>query len=420
MIFLIFWILLQVVFCEQLASVLSNDYSTEERKFLLYDVNYGEGFNLRRDVYMRVANTVRLLRNNGHNYILVLPAWGGLYHWKKRSNKLPWSTFFDINSLNDFVPVIEFQDFLQEINHDGIDEVAYLQAYAEGWTSGNYEIKFDRRPCIQGHQYYRLEDGKWRSWFFSYEYVWAKNFSCISIQGDSNTLTKMIESYYPDAPTLFVDRAEQILHSVFGDKYYWEARRSMRYAPHLVKIGDKFRKEKLGSSDSHDRTVLTGPWRDVKKHHGEALGGDFLCVHWRRQDFVHHHSSIIPSVKGAAEQILKILRAYNLTQLFLSTDAATEEVELLKSHLSSDVSVERYEPEEELTDGEVSVIDQWVCAHARVFTGTHSSTFSYRIQEDREILGFLPKTTFNNLCPDDNDQCEQPSEWKITYENANF
>lgn len=51
----------------------------------------------------------------------------------------------------------------------------------------------------------------------------------------------MIESYYPDAPTLFVDRAEQILHSVFGDKYYWEARRSMRYAPHLVKIGDKFR-----------------------------------------------------------------------------------------------------------------------------------------------------------------------------------
>ena len=49
-----------------------------------------------------------------------------------------------------------------------------------------------------------------------------------------------------------------------------------------------------------------------------------------------------------------------MTQLFLSTDAATEEVELLKSHLSSDVSVERSEPEEELTDGEVSVIDQ-VC-----------------------------------------------------------
>lgn len=34
-------------------AVLANDVSTSEKKFLIYDVNYGEGFNLRRDVFMR-------------------------------------------------------------------------------------------------------------------------------------------------------------------------------------------------------------------------------------------------------------------------------------------------------------------------------------------------------------------------------
>lgn len=32
------------------------------RRYLLYDTNPGEGFNLRRDVYMRVANLVNDLR----------------------------------------------------------------------------------------------------------------------------------------------------------------------------------------------------------------------------------------------------------------------------------------------------------------------------------------------------------------------
>lgn len=41
------------------------EYSVQERRYLLYDVNPGEGFNLRRDVYMRVANTVRQLRQRG-------------------------------------------------------------------------------------------------------------------------------------------------------------------------------------------------------------------------------------------------------------------------------------------------------------------------------------------------------------------
>lgn len=67
-------------------------------------------------------------------------------------------------------------------------------------------------------------------------------------------------------------------------------------------------------------------------------------------------------------------------------------------------------------DGGVAIIDQWICAHARYFTGTHLSTFSFRIQEEREILGFKTETTFNRLCKEEEGKdCEKPSKWPIVY-----
>ena len=36
-----------------------------DKRYFLYEVNFGEGFNLRRDVYMRVAQVVQALRLKG-------------------------------------------------------------------------------------------------------------------------------------------------------------------------------------------------------------------------------------------------------------------------------------------------------------------------------------------------------------------
>lgn len=48
----------------------------------------------------------------GQNYFLVLPPWF-TPHWRNRQEAEKWSEFFDLNSLNRFVPVIEFTDFLK-------------------------------------------------------------------------------------------------------------------------------------------------------------------------------------------------------------------------------------------------------------------------------------------------------------------
>lgn len=49
------------------------------------------------------------------------------------------------------------------------------------------------------------------------------------------------------------------------------------------------------------------------------------------------------------------------------------------------------------------------------FIGSPESTFSFRIQEEREILGFAVEDTFNKLCPEGKFDCGKPSVWKIAY-----
>lgn len=84
----------------------------------------------------------------------------------------------------------------------------------------------------------------------------------------------------------------------------------------------------------------------------------------------------------------------------------------------------RYQPSKdklhELGDGGVAIVDQWICANAQYFIGTDPSTFTFRINEDREILGFPSWSTFNGLCLEgyknrhDEDKCSHPTEWKLT------
>ena len=61
--------------------------------------------------------------------------------------RIPWSQFFDTESINRFVPVMELESYLKQ---EGpiIDTVYYLQNYAEGWKNGHFEEKHDFRDCV--------------------------------------------------------------------------------------------------------------------------------------------------------------------------------------------------------------------------------------------------------------------------------
>jgi len=129
-------------------------------------------------------------------------------------------------------------------------------------------------------------------------------------------------------------------------------------------------------------------------------------------------------LKGAAQQLVKKLDTHNLKKLYVATDAPETEYNELKRHLADldeGVEVHRYAPpsravKDELKDGGVAIVDQIICSHARYFVGSYESTFSFRIQEEREIMGFPVATTFDMMCADGKgDNCEKGSKWKIVY-----
>ncbi|XP_061858497.1 GDP-fucose protein O-fucosyltransferase 2 isoform X2 [Colius striatus] len=399
------------------ASSLPAAAAAPRTRYLLYDVNPPEGFNLRRDVYIRIASLLKTLRKS-ENWVLVLPPWGRLYHWQSPDIlqvRIPWSEFFDLPSLNRNIPVIEYEQFLAESGGPFIEQIYVLQGYAEGWKEGTWEEKVDERPCIDQLMYSKDKHGYYRGWFWGYEETRGLNVSCLSVQGSASIMAPILLKN-TSAQSVMLDRAENLLHDHYGGKDYWNTRRSMVFAKHLRVVGDEFRNKYLQSTDEADRTHYKEDWTQMKVKTGTALGGPYLGVHLRRKDFIWGHREDVPSLQGAAKKIRSLLETHQLGKVFVATDAVEEEVELLRKLLPEMV---RFEPSwEELElykDGGLAVIDQWICAHARYFIGTSVSTFSFRIHEEREILGFDPKTTYNRFCGEKEKNCEQPTHWKIVY-----
>ena len=251
----------------------------KEIRYILYDVNPGEGFNLRRDVYMRMAVFVKKLNKAFPSFYwtLVLPPWGHLYHWQSRQLghqvrhcnanammiilrsqvRIPWAKFFDLASLQLYVPVIEFHEW-KKLTGGEVGAVFYLQGYKEGWQDGKFEEKFDLRDCLQEPRYEQRSDDLWEGEFFYHEGVTAKNFACLSVQGHTSVVSEFVNEQKQES--IMLDRAENLLHDWFGDVEYWGARRSMRFAEPLVTRANTLRWQYLDSDDTKDKTMVGGQY----------------------------------------------------------------------------------------------------------------------------------------------------------------
>ncbi|XP_064470972.1 GDP-fucose protein O-fucosyltransferase 2-like [Ornithodoros turicata] len=392
--------------------------TTRTRKFLLYDVNPGEGFNLRRDVYMRMARLVSGLNNaqDTATWTLVLPPWGPLYHWRSRDvgfqGKIKWQEFFDVDSLASYVPVMEFVEYREE-SGPWIDRVYYLQHHNDTFISSDWNEKYEEQQCMEDTPYIEEGPKEFSGWFWGYSDVSARHFSCLSVQGYTSTLKPLILGL-TNTRSVMIDRAEVVLHDVFGDAVYWRVRQSMRFSKTLRDLADKFRREVLDSDDVKDNTSLDFDWSTMKNAARSARGGPYLAVHLRRQDYIRSRPSDVPDIHHAAKQLLGLLQRTKLEKLFVATDGTEQEFEDLQSLIPCAVKYRAPEGQR-LKDGSLAIIDQWIAAHARYFVGSYESTFSFRIQEEREILGFHPDTTFNRLCGNKDDMCSQPTRWMITY-----
>ncbi|XP_050535208.1 GDP-fucose protein O-fucosyltransferase 2 isoform X2 [Daktulosphaira vitifoliae] len=350
----------------------------------MYDINQSEGFNLRRDVFLRMATFIRHLNQiSNYSWILVLPPWNQLYHWRSmhiNQDNLPWSLFFNLDAIKKTTPIIETHEFVEINGLRPIDVYVTLQHY-RGLSDPNHDWsdKWEVTDCV---------DIK-KNQVWNYTNLTSLMNLCLSFQGPSSLLIEIINDFNPR--TIMFNHAEVILHDYYGGSEYWLIRKSMQFATDLKNIANTFKTN--------------------------FLLDKYLCVHLRRRDFLYGRPQEVPSIEWAASQILEKLQSLkNLKFVFVSTDASDKEFYNLKELLIG-YNVIKYDANEEILksykDGGVAIIDQIICSQADYFIGTHESTFSFRIQEEREILGFHPETTFNRLCGDKMKDCAQPSKWRL-------
>lgn len=401
--------------------------------YLLYDVNAPEGFNLRRDVYIRLAVFVRqlVIRKPFQNLRLVLPPWRRLTHWKSshlQQHSLPWEHFFDIESMRRYAPVLDFPEFLTEISQFGLQEPPYVQVQ-QVFQLMNFEYMFEQDVF---HEKFEFEsdcrkEKHLQGYLLQQPMLLDNDFVCVRYQGSVNLLERVLRQQLKnsvgqaanDVKVYAILNAEIVLHDQWGDKEFWRARRSMRFAEPLQEIAEKYRARVLNSHKA-DELVQRPPMWESERLYRKAVGGDYLAVHFRRGDFVHWRQRSTPTLKSTATQIREQLHLLNLTTVYISTDTTAMELTNLKAYLQR-VRVRRFTPESLtqkalIKDGGHAIVDQIICAHARHFIGTFESTFSYRIYEEREILGFPKHTTFNTLCKYATlEDCEKNSVWPIVY-----
>lgn len=395
---------------------------TDDSRYLLYDCNPGEGFNLRRDVYIRIANLVKHL-NTKETWTLVLPPWGGIgYHWKEHvfeQSKIPWSKFFDIESLAKHISVIEYEAYVERMGGAVVDELWYLQPYDEEIDFDNWVDKVDERPCIDPPVYESDNEGKIRGWFWGYEETYAKKFKCISIQGSARIISDSLHRN-TSAKSIMLDRGENLIHDVYGGKDYWDARRSMVFSKKLREIAAEVRRLHLNSTDEKDHCVLPLDWTKNERQENSAVGGPYIAAHVRRKDFMRAREGHVATLKKVAQDLITISEEYDITTIFIASDGTEKEMKELRNYLSG-MNMVRYTPnmdeDRKLKKGGVAIIDQIICSHARYFIGSYESTFSFRIAEEREIMGFSSASTYNRFCADEETDCEQPNRWKIVWKS---
>ena len=369
-----------------------------ETRFLLYGVNPAEGFNLQRDVYTRVTELVRTMQAapGAKRWTLVLPRWNAR-HWRDKEAGLPWSTFFDLGPLREYlapVGLVELDDFARFRARCGrgatVDRVLHLiHDVPNNWNRP--QPKFNAVDCPQDVvQLYTTAKGTpWKRAVFGEAPVvnaregmelWSRDLECVKVFGTSTSAhTAVAQRVERDGgpQAVLVGRFEQFMHTFMEvDVEFWRQLTSMQFAEALTTEAARFRDEEIGSS------------RQI------------LAAHLRRGDFVgSHRTKPVATLVEATSQIAVTCARIACTSVFVATDADETELgelrQLLATELPQHITVFRYGeqwqdgqlretlslPGGGWSPGQLAILDQLLCIHADYFIGTPDSTFTYRISE---------------------------------------
>ncbi|CAK0807914.1 unnamed protein product, partial [Prorocentrum cordatum] len=377
------------------------DGASALRRFLLYDVKRGEGFNLQREVFPRVGWIVWQLNEAAKQlckgsfgpgrcaqWTLVLPAWCQLAHWHTDSTHIAWRDFFDARALNSTrIPIMEFDEYVTEVGGPHVDFAVSLsqervpEKERYGRRGGFYGWARRLDSCSSPVPHSWSEESQ--RWHVEYSGgceggVLARELRCgllssplprdvvdlasaAGSEGATAVLLKGCDAVSPASP------AE--LDSV-------GLREAMLFAKPIRAAGEEFMRAQLG-------------------------GGSFLAAHCRRTDFLSAHAKTTPGPAAIAEQINAILLEQDLGAVFVATDAPEDLSGELRGRIDAPVVFLRDVPSVAAGlghPGKVAAVEMWVAARAAFFVGTSESRFTAHIQLERGWLGKARATSERVLC----------------------
>lgn len=189
---------------------ITSDSERSPPKFLFYDVNALEGFNLRRDVYIRMAVFVQALRQTPgyENVLLVLPPFHQLYHWQLvqstydsgRDDLVFWADFFHLPSMRRYTEVIDLWQYFYLIRNcfghragtaHRLDHVFKLKHFESMFSSGKFEERFE----VLGHCNEADKRSVRQQFIGLYTNITIDKFHCIEFQGSAMLLADVLKLY---------------------------------------------------------------------------------------------------------------------------------------------------------------------------------------------------------------------------------
>jgi len=130
----------------------------------------------------------------------------------------------------------------------------------------------------------------------------------------------------------------------------------------------------------------------------------------RRGDFTHVRRDTVPSLDEIVTAASQQCTQRQLCTVFMATDAAEEERLYLKSSAPASLKLVFFDrttstDHDRLHDAERAIVEQLLCTWADWFVGSHESTFSTVIRQEREMNRMSAASTDNVLCKTGTSRC---------------
>jgi protein disulfide-isomerase A1 len=384
-------------------------------RYFLYDVKYGEGFNLQREVYPRAGWIVASLnkelekmcgkKTDGPNCVrwkLVLPPWCRVVHWWTDSKHMPWGTFFDMKALTSSkVPLVEFSEYAKATGGQNVDLVVTYgvdddeiaknvrlnggQGEFKGWAPATSD-------CAGRREHPKpTKDERTGEMEFIYAGhcdggIKSRNFKCGKINGPwPKGVVDMLHSLDGSVGSVLVKGYDYLLSPDNSELDELGLRESMLFSPKLRAMGDKYIESTL-------------------------KGQPYLAAHCRRTDFLRARAKSTPSAESIADHLNDLLQKHGLKQVFVATDATTDLRDDLQQRVRGEVHFYEVADGGESLDlpGQQAAVEKWIASRADFFIGSIESRFTMWIQLERGFLGKSRESSEVEFCKDFSETKKKP------------